>query len=55
MYRIEIYNSNTDEIVGDMPFDTKKDANAWLRKNSVLRGHDYYAPDDYSVEYHKCY
>ena len=48
MYSIEIKGQKVS-------FNTKKEANSFVLKNTVKRGRDYFSKTDLSVEFHKLY
>lgn len=55
MYQIEIYNHETKTAIERLSFETKKEANNFLKSNCEKRGYDYFSKEDRSLEYSKLY
>ena len=55
MYKVEIYNHETKKTIETLDFETKKEANKFIKYNAEKRGCDFFSKNDRSIEYNKRY
>ena len=57
MYKVTVYNheAGKEGVIEVIDFTTKRNANGWLKRNTVKRGYDYFAKDNISIEYQRGY
>ena len=55
MYNVEIYNHETKKTIETFGFETRKEANKFIKDNAEKRGYDFFSKNDRSIEYNKLY
>mgnify|MGYP001377443868 CR=1 FL=1 len=55
MYKVEIYNHETKKTIGTLDFETKEEANKFIKDTAEKRGCDFILKNDRSIKYNKLY
>ena len=55
MFKIRIFDHVTHYTFNTLSFETKRQANNFLKKHTDKRGYDYFSKEDRSIEYQKQY
>lgn len=54
-YSILIYSIATEKELNKVTFETKRQANKFIKDNTEKRGYDFYSKTDRSIEFRKLY
>ena len=55
MYKLRIFDHVTHYTLNTLSFPTKREANKFLKDNTVKIGYDFFQKNDRSIEYQKQY